>query len=209
LADALKANSKLTCLLLTDNSIGDVGAAALARALATNRSLWSLLRRTRPPGWGASVGDGRPTAYTHCLPCHSSVVVAQLLLNSSVIGDSGISALVGALAANGTLKVVCDGRRSVLALISIAQLGLGILFWSRHPNNTLSEAGARALVPVLRAARARPKLNVCPDREPAGAMLTNALLASRAFRGAVPARPRCERCHAGRAQAVCSLRNKN
>jgi len=50
------------------------------------------------------------------------------------------------------------------ALIGFAQLDLG--------GNALSDAGARALVRVLGAARARTKLHVCPDMGPAGATLT-------------------------------------
>jgi len=51
LADALMANNTLTCLVLRDNSIGDEGAAALARALAKNRSLTEVRFATGGPQW--------------------------------------------------------------------------------------------------------------------------------------------------------------
>jgi len=44
------------------------------------------------------------------LSFHSSVVmVAQLHLSGNFIGDAGISAVLGAFAANDTLACVCDG----------------------------------------------------------------------------------------------------
>jgi len=103
------ANRALRLLGLDDNSIGDEGAAALARALATNCSLETVC--AAPNGWGASTGNGRcSTQHARASPPrHSSVVVAQLLLGGNSIDDAGISALVGALAANDTLTDVCDG----------------------------------------------------------------------------------------------------
>jgi len=107
------------------------------------------------------------------LPRHSSVmVVAQLYLDGNSIGDAGISTVVGALAANDVLTRVCDGvaQRCGLhmrvcvchTLIGFAQLDLGKSYDGYHRCNTLSEAGARALVRVLGAARARQELVVCP-----------------------------------------------
>jgi len=51
LADALMANRTLRELWLHANSIGDEGAAALARALATNRSLEKVCLVTGGPQW--------------------------------------------------------------------------------------------------------------------------------------------------------------
>jgi len=98
------------------------------------------------------------------------VVVAQLWLGSNCIGDAGITAVVGALAANDKLTWVCDGasQRCGLhvhvchALIGFPQLDLGKSLVGFYSCNTLSDAGARALVRVLGAAPARPKLEVCP-----------------------------------------------
>jgi len=104
-------NRTLRVLRLPGNSIGDEGAAALARALATNRSLDSVCLATGAPnGWLSCAGDGRCSTHIHALPSRvTSVVVAQLHLGGNCIGDAGISALVGALAANDTLYYVCDG----------------------------------------------------------------------------------------------------
>jgi len=44
-------NRTLRVLGLDDNSIGDEGAAALARALATNRSLTDVRLATGGPQW--------------------------------------------------------------------------------------------------------------------------------------------------------------
>jgi len=108
------ANSTLRFLWLYDNSIGDEGAAALARALATNRSLTVVCMAPGGPQWVGIEWWGWPLLCTHTrasLPLHSSVVmvVAQLDLSGNCIGDAGISALVGALAANDMLRSVCDG----------------------------------------------------------------------------------------------------
>jgi len=114
LADALMANSTLRELWLFGNSIGDEGAAALARALATNHSLQTVCMATGGPQWVGIECWRRPLLCTHTstsLPRHSSVmvvVVAQLGLGGNCIGDAGISALVGALAANDKLELVCD-----------------------------------------------------------------------------------------------------
>jgi len=112
LADALMANRTLRFLGLAGNSIGDEGAAALARALATNRSLHAVCMATGGPQWVGSECWRRPLLCTHTCFLPLSLVgggVAQLDLGSNSIGDAGISAMVGALAANDTLTRVCDG----------------------------------------------------------------------------------------------------
>jgi len=221
LADALIANRTLRALVLADNSIGDEGAAALARALATNRSLARVCLAKGGPQWVGSEWWGWPLLCTHTrasLPCHSSVVVvAQLGLNDNSIDDAGISAMVGALAANDTLKWVCDGRHSGAgctfmcvchARIGFVQLGLGKSYGSLHRCNVLSDAGARALVLLLGAARARPELHVCPRHGASWRHAhNNALLTPCAVHAALAARPRRERCHKGRPRAMCSRRD--
>jgi len=113
LADALMANRTLRFLWLYDNSIGDEGASALARALATNRSLTDVRLATGGPQRVGIECWRWPLLCTHArasLPCQSSVaVVAQLYLDGNCIDDAGISEVVGVLAANGTLRSVCDG----------------------------------------------------------------------------------------------------
>jgi len=84
----------------------------LARALATNRRLIWVCLATGGPQWVGIECWRWPLLCTHTRASSritSVVVVAQLLLGDNSIGDAGISAVVGALAANDTLRYVCDG----------------------------------------------------------------------------------------------------
>jgi len=105
------ANRTLRILGLADNSIGDEGTAALARALATNRSLNGVCLATGGPKDGEQVLGVATALPTTRFPPVSFVGGggAQLYLDGNSIGDAGITALVRALAANDTLRWVCDG----------------------------------------------------------------------------------------------------
>jgi len=56
---------------------------------------------------------------------------------------------------------ICTCMCVFRALIGLAQLSLGKSYVGHQSCNTLSEAGACALMRVLGAARARPTLVVC------------------------------------------------
>jgi len=103
------ANRKLSILWLGGNSIGNEGAAALARALETNRSLTQVCLATGGPQWVRRDVCGQSSGHPHHSLVMSVMVVAQLRLDGNCIDDAGISAVFGVLAANDTLDTVCDG----------------------------------------------------------------------------------------------------
>jgi len=109
LAGALMANCTLRSLWLGGNSIGNEGAAALARALATNRSLSQVCLATGGPEWVGIECWRWPLLCPHTSRITSVMVVAQLRLDGNCIDDAGISAVVGVLADSGTLDTACDG----------------------------------------------------------------------------------------------------
>ena len=102
MADALKINTTLEVFnIYGNNRIGDVGAAALADALAVNSSLRVL--------WVNSCGIGAVgwRAIADALKTNSSL--ESLVMANNKIGDAGASASTDALATATTtsLKELC------------------------------------------------------------------------------------------------------
>ncbi|XP_078381717.1 uncharacterized protein LOC144664461 isoform X4 [Oculina patagonica] len=95
LAEALKCNSSLTVLHLSDNNIGDHGAAGLAEALQNNTSLTALHLS------GNNIGVHGAAGLAEALQNNTSLTVLHLSVN--IIGDHGATGLAEALQNNTSL----------------------------------------------------------------------------------------------------------
>jgi len=88
-------------------SIGDAGAAAIAKALAARPSS-TVTKVWRPNCRMPLLGGVRPDSTVSMFFFRFATVLLgrQLVLDSNAIGDAGARALAGALAANATLRVL-------------------------------------------------------------------------------------------------------
>jgi len=94
-------------LNLSSQGIGDGGAAAIARVLASNRTVTRVCGQHRVPAWGHPCG-------THAHRWHLSLRMRarasrrceQLSLDNNGIGAAGAAVLADALIANSTLRVL-------------------------------------------------------------------------------------------------------
>ena len=146
LAQALHHNSTLTQLDLSNNSISDAGAEALAQALHHNSTLtWLDLSNN-------SISDAGAVALAQTLHHNSTLTV--LVLSNNSISDAGAVALAQALHHNSTLTGL------VLSNNSISDAGAVALAKALHHNSTLTsldlsgndgigEEGTRQLVQAL------------------------------------------------------------
>jgi len=174
-------------LRLDREGIGDGGAAAIARALASNRTVTWVCVQHRVPAWGLPMWDeplagpcllatcdpqwvgsecwGWPLLCTHVLPSHvirrwwwhSFALMATSLAMRASRQWSG--RLLPMTLCKGSVMGRCSGAGCACVCVCHALIGFPQLVLHM---NTLSDAGARALVRLLSAARARPSLNVCP-----------------------------------------------
>ena len=98
--------TKLACLGLPKNQIGDRGIAALARLLSSGHEMKELHL------WGNRIGDAGCSALARALPMQATL--HTLTLQDNVIGDLGIGALASVLTDGGALELeklrvhVCD-----------------------------------------------------------------------------------------------------
>ena len=105
LSQALTANSSLTSLDLSSNTIGEAGATFLSQALTANSSLTSLdLSRT-------GIGDSGATSLSQALTANSSLTSLNLSYNS--IGKTGAASLFQALTANSSLTSLDLSRNRI------------------------------------------------------------------------------------------------
>ena len=95
LSEALRVNTSLTSLDLSENSIGDEGASSLSEALRVNTSLTSLDLSEN------SIGDEGASSLSEALRVNTSLTSLDLSDNS--IGDEGASSLSEALRVNTSL----------------------------------------------------------------------------------------------------------
>ncbi|KAG0050177.1 hypothetical protein BGZ83_005043 [Gryganskiella cystojenkinii] len=139
LAEALKTNSTLTTLNLSNNKIGDIEAQALAEALKTNSTLTTLTLLYN------QIRDIGAQALAEALKTNNTLTVLELggnddgvstdmmgnrhVINTIKIGDLGALALAGLLKTNSTL--------TTLSLL----------------NNEIRDTGAHSLVDALRTNR--------------------------------------------------------
>ncbi|KAL1511220.1 hypothetical protein AB1Y20_006033 [Prymnesium parvum] len=98
MAAALKTNTTLTSLLLSDNRIGAEGAKDVAVALKINTTLTSLHLR------GNSIGAEGAREVAAALKANTTLT--SLLLSDNAIGDVGAREVAAALEANTTLTTL-------------------------------------------------------------------------------------------------------
>ncbi|XP_044177994.1 NLR family CARD domain-containing protein 3-like isoform X2 [Acropora millepora] len=102
---ALRVNTSLTSLDLSQNSIGVEGASSLSQTLRVNTSLTSLCLY-----WN-SIGDDGASSLSEALRVNTSLTSLDLYGNS--IGDEGASSLSGALRVNTSLTSLNLGQNSI------------------------------------------------------------------------------------------------
>ena len=117
LGRALASNSSLVAVFLEDCGIGATGSSAIADALDTNACLADINFA------GNKIGDAGATALGRALASNSSMV--EISLEGCRIGSSGSSAIADALETNIRLKSLCLSE------------------------NDIGDAGAKALAHVL------------------------------------------------------------
>eukprot|EP01006_Ploeotia_vitrea_P040674 TRINITY_DN66446_c0_g2_i1.p1 TRINITY_DN66446_c0_g2~~TRINITY_DN66446_c0_g2_i1.p1 ORF type:complete len:1081 (+),score=140.50 TRINITY_DN66446_c0_g2_i1:81-3245(+) len=98
LARALKTNTHITKLDLSNNNVGDQGAAALASVLKVNRALTSINLT------GNAVGDKGALTLAEALKANGSL--ATLVLDHNSVTDKGADALLEVMGTNHALKTV-------------------------------------------------------------------------------------------------------
>jgi Leucine-rich repeat (LRR) protein len=104
---AAGATPKLEALILSDNSIGDEGARALAKALRGAPTLVTLYLD------GNSIGDEGARALAKAL--HSAPTLETLYLDGNSIGDKGAHALAKALPNAPALHTLTLYKNSISA----------------------------------------------------------------------------------------------
>ena len=145
LAQALRHNSTLRKLKLSNNSISDVGAVTLAQALHPNSTLiWLHMSHN-------SISDAGAVALAQ--PLHHNSTLEGLLLSHNSISDAGTVALAHALHHNSTLEVLdlSDNSISDAGAVALAQALHHNSTQERLylSNNSISDAGAKALAQAL------------------------------------------------------------
>ena len=124
LAKALEINSSLQVLEIRDNEIGEIGAIALAKALETNSSLQALDMGDN------AIGDTGAIALAKALEKNSSL--RTLVMGDNDIGDAGAVALAKALEINHTLQSL-----EIIGLSKIGEIGAIALANALEKNYTL------------------------------------------------------------------------
>ena len=129
LAEAMKVNTTLTELVLSNNDIGAAGAASLAQAMKCNTTLTQLgLVRNR-------IGAAGAVSLAEAIKVNTTLT--QLGLSDNNIGAAGVASLAEAMKVNTTLTQLRLGRNSIGAAgaaslaeaikvnTTLIQLGLG------------------------------------------------------------------------------------
>ena len=170
LAEALKTNTTVTALHLTDINLGADGVAALANALQTNTTLTVL--NLRGNNLGAAVlanalqtnitltflglsannlGADGVAALANALQTNTTLIALNLSHNN--LGADGVPALANALQTNTTLTVLDLsgnnlGAEGAAALANALQTNTTLTFLDLSDNN-LGAEGAAALAKLL------------------------------------------------------------
>ena len=135
-------------LILTGTEIGDEGAKALSKALASNSSLTSInLNRNIIGDTGTKIGDEGAKALSKVIASNSSLTSIYLFGNN--IGDKGAKALGKALSSNSSLTStnlrennIGDEGAMALGEAFVTNSSLTkINLW----NNNIGDMGAKAL----------------------------------------------------------------
>ena len=98
LAEATKVNTTLTKLLLSHNNIGDAGAASLAKAMKVNKTLTQLYLTRN------NIGDAGTASLAEAMKVNTTLT--KLDLSSNDIGAAGAASLAEAIEVNTTLTQV-------------------------------------------------------------------------------------------------------
>ncbi|KAL0228977.1 hypothetical protein GEMRC1_013597 [Eukaryota sp. GEM-RC1] len=98
LAEALKVNTSVTSLNLGGNFIGDRGVRALAEMLKVNRKVTNIDLKNN------STGDEGAKALAEALKVNDTIT--NIHLTNNLIGKEGVSALAEALKVNSTVNLV-------------------------------------------------------------------------------------------------------
>ena len=156
LAQAMAANSTVTKLNLSENEIGDSGAAALAKAVEVNSTLAELYLLSN------KIGDSGAAALAKAVEINSTLAV--LSLSSNGIGESGAAALAKAVEINSTLtllylhrNVIGDSGAAVLAKAVEINSTLTKLYLS---GNGIGDSGAAALAKAVEINSTLTKLDL-------------------------------------------------
>ena len=166
LAEALKTNTTLTCLYLSDNKVYDAEVAALGKALKTNTTLTELdLSANYLSAAGAA-------ALAEALKTNTTLT--KLNLSDNDLDAAGAAALAEALKANTTLTKLNlynnDLDAAGAAALAEALKANTTLTKLNLSDNDLDAAGAAALAEALKANTTLTKLNLSDnDLDAAGA----------------------------------------
>ncbi|KJE92764.1 TKL/IRAK protein kinase [Capsaspora owczarzaki ATCC 30864] len=98
IAEALKLNTTLTTLVLSENQIGDAGAQSIAEALKVNTTLTELRLEFN------QIGDAGAQAIAEALKVNTKL--GTLYLRQNQIGEVGALAIAEALRVNKTLALL-------------------------------------------------------------------------------------------------------
>ncbi|XP_068756025.1 protein NLRC3-like [Montipora capricornis] len=145
LSQALAVNTSLTTLDLSYNSIGDEGAASLSQALAVNTSLTTLDLSDN------SIGNAGATSLSQALAVNTSLTTLNFRDNS--IGNAGATSLSQALAVNTsltTLRLVCNpiGDEGAASLSQALAVNTSLTTLSLS-FNSIGDEGATSLSQAL------------------------------------------------------------
>ena len=156
LAEALKVNSTLTELSLDDNGIGDEGATGLAEALKVNSTLTELSLDDN------GIGDEGATGLAEALKVNSTLTA--LSLDANCIGDQGATGLAEALKVNSTLtELSLDangiGDQGATGLAEALKVNSTLTELSLDANG-IGDQGATGLAEALKANSTLTELNL-------------------------------------------------
>ena len=159
-AEALKVNSTLTKLCLSDNGIGDQGATGLTEALKVNSALTVLDLDYN------GIGDQGATGLAEALKVNSALTM--LALDDNGIGGQGATGLADALKVNSTLtwlnlngNGIGDQGATGLSKVLIVNSALTVLDLE---DNGIGDQGGTGLAEALKVNSALTELNLTNNR---------------------------------------------
>ena len=155
-AEAIKVNTTLTQLDLSNDNIGDAGIASLAEAMKVNTTL------TRLDLWDMNIGDAGAASLAEAMK--SNTTLTQLVLSLNSIGDAGAASLAEGIKINATLT------RLTLYGNNIGDAGAASLTEAMKVNTTLTlldlgvnsigDAGAASLAEAMKVNKSLMELRL-------------------------------------------------